>query len=322
MMRIVSGSEVFNKNFEGSVVTIGNFDGVHLGHVELFKRLKKKSLAFGLPAVVVTFEPHPLKILAPDSAPCRITTYQQKLALIAEAGVDGLVVIPFSREISQMPADSFVREILCGSLGMKHIIIGHDYAFGRGREGNFETLKRLGAELKFTLEDLDPVGDGDLIYSSSLVRSRIAVGDMAAVSGILGRYYMISGTVVHGRDIGHSLGFPTANIDTVNEIIPIDGVYAVMAALDGRLVQGACNIGKNPTFEGRLRTIEVFLLDFKGQIYDQKISVYFVQKLRNVKKFAAVDELKTAISHDVETTRQVLGNLQPDLLKPQVSVNL
>lgn len=322
MMRIVSGSEVLNKNFERSVVTIGNFDGVHLGHIELFKRLKERSIAFGFPSVVVTFEPHPLKILAPDSAPCRITTYQQKLALVAEAGIDCLVVIPFSREMSQMPADSFVREILCGSLGMKHIIIGHDYAFGRGREGNFETLKRLGAELKFTLEDLEPVGDGDLIYSSSLVRSRITAGDMVAVSGMLGRYYMISGTVVHGRDIGHSLGFPTANIDTINEIIPIDGVYAVIAALDDRLVQGACNIGLNPTFEGRLRTIEVFLLDFHGQIYGQKISVYFVQKLRNVKKFADVDELKTAISHDVETTRKVLGNLQPDLLKPQVSVDL
>lgn len=321
-MRIISGSEVFNKNFERSVVTIGNFDGVHLGHIELFKRLMEESHAFGIPSVVVTFEPHPLKVLAPDSAPCRITTYQQKLALIAEAGVDCLVVIPFSREISQMSADSFVRGILCDSLGMKHIIIGHDYAFGRGREGNFETLERLGVELEFTLEDLDPVGDGDLIYSSSLARSRIAAGDMAAVSGILGRYYMISGTVVHGRDIGQSLGFPTANIATQNEIIPTDGVYAVMAALDGRFVQGACNIGMNPTFEGRQRTIEVFLLDFSGQIYGQEISVYFVRKLRDVKKFAAVAELKDAISHDVESTRQVLGNLQPDLLKPQVSVNL
>ena len=318
MMRIVTGLEVFNKNFEKSVVTIGNFDGVHLGHVELFNRLKEKSRNLGLPSVVVTFEPHPLKILAPDSAPSLITTFEQKAALIAESGVDCLVVIPFSPEISQMPADSFVRGILCESLGMAHIIIGHDYAFGRGREGNFETLERLGAELKFTLEDLEPVGEGGLVFSSSLARNRIASGDMSAVSGILGRYYMISGTVVHGREIGQTLGFPTANISTPNEMIPPDGVYAVMASLAGRLVPGACNIGLNPTFEGRTRTIEVFLLDFSDRIYGQDISVYFVRKLRDVKKFASVDELVSAIGHDVEMIRHILGGVQEELIKPRL----
>lgn len=317
-MRIVSGSEIFNKNFDKSVVTIGNFDGVHLGHVELFKRLKEESLEFGIPSVVVTFEPHPLKILAPNTAPSRITTFDQKAALIAESGIDCLVVIPFSPEISQMSAESFVREILCGTLGMVHIIIGHDYAFGRGREGNFETLERLGIELKFTLEDLDPVGEADLIFSSSLARSRITAGDMAAVTGILGRYYMISGTVVHGRDIGHTLGFPTANISTSNEMIPSDGVYAVMVLLSGRFVKGACNIGLNPTFEARTRTIEVFLLDFSGEIYGQDISVYFVQRIREVKKFASVDELVAAIGHDVEETRFILERAKNELIKPCV----
>lgn len=321
-MRIVSGSEIFNKHFIKSVVTIGNFDGVHLGHVELFKRLNQVSRAHGLPSVVVTFEPHPLKILALDSAPSRITTFEQKAALIAESGVDCLVVIPFTREISQMSADSFVREILCESLGMVHIIIGHDYAFGRGREGNFETLERLGAELEFSLEDLEPVGEDDLVYSSSLVRSRIMAGNMSAVSGILNRYYMISGTVVHGREIGHSLGYPTANISTVNEMIPPDGVYAVMVSLSGKLVQGACNIGLNPTFEGRTRTIEVFLLDFSGQIYDREVSLYFVQKLRDEMKFASIVELKEAIRQDVETTRRILGDARQELIKPRVIGNM
>ena len=321
MMKIITGSEIFNKNFEKSVVTIGNFDGVHLGHVELFNRLKENSLVHGLPSVVVTFEPHPLKMLAPDSAPCLITTFEQKAALIAESGVDCLVVIPFSSEISQMSADSFVRRVLCGSLGMAHMIIGHDYAFGRGREGNFETLERLGVELNFTLEDLEPVGEGGLIFSSSLARTRITAGDMSSVTGILGRYYMISGTVVHGREIGQSLGFPTANVSTLNEMIPPDGVYAVMVSLDGRLVQGACNIGLNPTFDAKTRTIEVFLLDFSGRIYGQSVSVSFVRRLREVKKFANVAELVSAIRQDVETTRTILGSVKDEFIKPRVIEN-
>lgn len=320
-MRIVSDSEIFNRNFDKSVVTIGNFDGVHRGHNGLFRRLKEYSSAHGLPSVVVTFEPHPLKILAPGSAPCRITTYEQKLALIAETGVDVLVVIPFSLEIAQMSAESFVREILCHSLGMKHIIIGHDYAFGRGRQGNFETLQRMGYELDFTLEDIDPIGREDLVYSSSLARNRISDGDMTAVAEILGRYYMISGTVVHGRDIGHALGFPTANIYSPNEIIPPDGVYAVMVSLAGRLVPGACNIGFNPTFEGRERTIEVFLLDFSDQIYGQEIGVYFIHRLRNVKKFDSVAELKDRIGQDVKTTRQILGSVRTELIRPEMNGN-
>lgn len=320
-MRIVSGSKIFNKSFDKSVVTIGNFDGVHRGHHGLFRRLKEYSAAHGLPSVVVTFEPHPLKILAPDSAPCRITTYEQKLALIADTGVDVLVVIPFSLEIAHMSAESFVREILCHSLGMKHIIIGHDYAFGRGRQGNFETLQRMGSELDFTLEDIDPIGTGDLVYSSSLARNRISDGDMTAAAEILGRYYMISGTVVHGRDIGHALGFPTANISSNNEMIPPDGVYAVMVSLAGHLVQGACNIGFNPTFEGRERTIEVFLLDFSDQIYGQEIGVYFVHRLRNVKKFDSVAELKDRIAQDVETTRQMLAGVRKNHLRPALIGN-
>lgn len=317
-MRIITGLEMFNNNFEGSVVTIGNFDGVHLGHVELFRRLKANSLSRNLPAVAVTFEPHPLKILAPDTAPCLITTFEQKIALISDTGVDCLAVIPFDLEMSQMAAESFVGTILCESLGMRHLIIGHDYAFGRGREGNYETLERLGLELGFTLEDLEPVGAGDMIYSSTLVRSRMLAGDMAAVSRILGRYHMITGKVVHGREIGHSLGFPTANITTLNELIPPDGVYAVVVSVEGRLVKGACNIGINPTFEGTLRTIEVFLLDFSGEIYGSEIAVYFVHRLRDVKKFPNTAELVNAIKDDVEVTRAILDDAQECLIKPRL----
>jgi len=308
-MQIVTGMNIYNKTLDASVVTIGNFDGVHRGHAEIFAHLKKISIDRGVPSVVVTFEPHPLKILAPESAPSLITTFEQKSALIAEYGIDYLVVVPFSKEFSQLPANDFVLTILCRSLGMVHIIIGHDYAFGRGREGNFKTLETLGTLNGFTLEDLPPIGEEGVVFSSSLVRSAVADGDMDAAARILGRYYQISGTVVHGREIGQTLGFPTANIATSNELLPSDGVYAVMARIDGQLVKGACNVGINPTFGGSTRTIEVFLLDYSDNIYDHGIDVHFVQRLRPVQRFPDVATLKSAIAQDVSNTRIILENL-------------
>jgi riboflavin kinase/FMN adenylyltransferase len=314
-MQIVTGMNIYDKIIDASCVTIGNFDGVHRGHAEIFAHLKKISMNRGLPSVVVTFEPHPLKILAPESAPSLITTFEQKSALIGEAGIDYLVVVPFSMEFSQVSANDFVLKILCSSLGMRHIIIGHDYAFGRNREGNFKTLANLGALNGFTIEDLPPIGEEGVVFSSSLVRSAVADGDMDAASRILGRYYQISGTVVHGREIGHALGFPTANIASPNELFPSDGVYAVVAQVDGQHVKGACNIGCNPTFGGETRTIEVFLLDFSGHIYDHEIAVQFVRRLRPEQRFPDVAALKSAISRDVANSRIILENLNRDYLR-------
>lgn len=314
-MQIVTGMNIYDKILDASIVTIGNFDGVHRGHAEIFSHLKLKSIDRGLSSAVVTFEPHPLKVLAPETAPSLITTFAQKTALIEETGIDYLVVVPFSKEFSRMPATDFVLKILCGSLGMRHIIIGHDYAFGRNREGNFATLADMGARNGFTLEDLPPVGEEGIVFSSSLVRSAVADGDMTAASRILGRYYQISGTVVHGREIGQTLGFPTANISTPNELLPSDGVYAVMAEIDGQLVKGACNIGMNPTVGGVTRTIEVFLLDFSGLIYDHAITVHFVRRLRPVLKFPDIAALKAAISLDVADTRVILENMNSDYLR-------
>lgn len=310
-MQIVTLTDFHDKILAASCVTIGNFDGVHRGHAEIFAHLNKQSLVRGLPSAVVTFEPHPLKVLAPESAPNLITTFAQKAALIEQAGVNYLIVVPFSEEFARMSADNFVLNILCHSLGMRHIIIGHDYVFGRGREGNFSTLASLGSQHGFTLEDLPPFGEQGNIFSSSLVRSAVADGDMAAAARVLGRYYQISGTVEHGREIGLRLGFPTANVATVNELIPPDGVYAVMAQVDGSNVKGACNIGCNPTVGGVKRTIEVFLLDFSARIYDHEVTLQFVQKLRPEQKFADIEALKAAIAQDVATTRIILSNLKP-----------
>lgn len=307
-MQLINVSDRCDKFLNASCVTIGNFDGVHHGHAEIFSHLKLKSRSLGLPSAVVTFEPHPLAVISPESAPPMITTFEQKAALIEKAGVDYLVVIPFSKDFSQVSANDFVIDFLCGSLGMRHMIIGHDYAFGRNREGDFATLVKLGATCGFTLEDLPPIGAEDVIFSSSLVRFAVSNGDVEAASRTLGRYYQICGRVVHGREIGHSIGFPTANIATPNELIPSDGVYAVIAAFDGIEVKGACSIGRNPTFGENERTIEVFLLDYSGELYGSDIVVFFVQRVRPVLKYPDAGALKKAISQDVANTRLILEN--------------
>ena len=317
-MRLLHISHNLDSLVTKSIVTIGNFDGVHRGHTEIFRHLKQVSCAQGLPSVVVTFDPHPLTILAPGSAPPLITTHAQKAALIDAAGIDCLAVIDFNLSFSRMSAESFVREVLCGALGMLHIIIGHDYAFGRDRQGNFETLSRLGIEHNFTLEDLEPVGDGDTVFSSSLVRRRVSSGDMPGAAEILGRYHSVAGRVTHGREIGAKLGFPTANIVTPNELIPPDGVYAVVAAFEGSCYQGACNIGSNPTFGGRDRTIEVFLFDFSGKLYDRELEIWFVQRLRDVRKFPDAGSLVDAITQDVAESRAILSSVRQDLIVPML----
>ena len=314
-MHILACTDIGKKYFEGSVVTIGNFDGVHRGHAELFRHLIHHGSRLGLPTVVVTFEPHPLAVLAPEAAPPLITTFDQKAELIAAAGIDCLAVIEFNPEFSLRSAESFVRDILCHSLGMRHIIIGHDYAFGRDRQGNYETLSQLGTECGFTLEDLEPVGEGATIYSSSLARRMIASGDMPGASQVLGRYHAISGQVIHGREIGHKLGFPTANIMTRNELIPVDGVYAVMVSIADELFQGACNIGTNPTFDGKERSIEVFLLDFSRQLYGLEIALFFVQRLRDVRKFPDAGTLIQAIGQDVSAARTILASARREMIK-------
>ncbi len=321
-MRILTGSEVFKKNFTDSVITIGNFDGVHRGHVELLSTLKKQSTRLGIPSVVVTFEPHPLAVLAPEAIPPLITTFEQKVSLIAAEEIDCLAVIEFTPRFSRLSAESFVREVLLGSLGMRHIIIGHDYAFGRDRQGNFQTLARMGAECNFTLEDLDPVGDDTLVFSSSLVRRLVAEGDVWSAAQVLGRYHVLAGRVGHGRKLGQKLGFPTANITTPNELIPPDGVYAVMVAVDDELYGGACNIGENPTFDGGERSVEVFLLDFSGQLYGRELALCFVERVREEKTFSGVDSLIRAINEDVATVREILKTVDGSMVKPLFSTGL
>jgi riboflavin kinase/FMN adenylyltransferase len=287
-------------------VTIGNFDGVHLGHREIFRRVRTAAAVLNGISVVITFNPHPLKLLPSRKSLKLITTYEEKETLIAASGLDCLIVIPFTEKFAAITADEFVRSVLLESVGMKKLIIGYDYAFGRNREGNVTLLRRLGKDLGFELDVLEPIGMGDMVYSSTGIREMIGEGRVGEAVSLLGRHYSLKGTVVHGHHRGVELGFPTANLKTGNELIPKNGVYAVKVDFDGKVFDGACNIGFNPTFGDNGTSIEVFIFDFKGEIYGRELSIYFIERIRDERKFQDAAALQDAIGHDVTRCRVIL----------------
>jgi len=289
-----------------AVVTIGNFDGVHLGHREMFRRLKSAARQLGGVSVVVTFHPHPLHVIDPSSSLTLINTLDEKITLIEASGIDYLIVIPFTPEFASISAEDFVKKILVRKIGMKRVIIGYDYAFGRERKGNSRMLEALGKELLFEVEELSPISTGDTVYSSSLIRNMIREGNVSDVVLFLGRHFSLAGRVVHGAHRGKELGFPTANIATDKDLIPADGVYAVKVKIGEKFYDAACNIGSNPTFGAAPVSIEVFVLDFNMELYDSEMRVYFIERIREEKKFDSADDLKNAIASDVAKCRSIL----------------
>jgi len=308
-MKIIRALDEITEKLFNPVVTIGNFDGVHLGHREIFRQVKKSATRLDGVSVVITFVPHPLKVLAPHRSFRLITTYAEKEALIEASGVDYLVTIPFSREFAAISAETFVRDVLVGRIGMKKLIIGYDYAFGRNREGDVNLLRRLGSELDFSVEMLDQIGNGETVFSSSAVRSLIEDGEVEKVVPLLGRYFSVKGRVVHGQHRGKQLGFPTANIDADDELLPKEGVYAVKVECGCQIFDGACNIGHNPTFKGGKLTVEVNIFDFDGDLYDSYLRVYFVKRIRSDREFPDVASLRQAIARDVELCRDILSTV-------------
>jgi riboflavin kinase/FMN adenylyltransferase len=290
-----------------AVVTIGNFDGVHLGHREIFRRVVGKARQIDGTAVVVTFVPHPLKVLDPDRAPRLLNTYTEKERLIAASCIDLMVCLPFTPELAALPADRFVDEVLVGRVGMVHLIVGYDYAFGRDRQGDVAFLRRKGEARGFAVEVVEPVMAGGEIYSSTLIRRRLAAGDVAGVVALLGRHFTLEGRVIRGANRGRHLGFPTANLLTEKEILPRPGVYAVKVRFCGELYDGVMNIGFNPTFGTERISLEVHLLDFDRQLYGETLRVYFVERLRDEMVFASAAGLSRAITRDVARARQLLA---------------
>lgn len=293
-----------------TVLTIGNFDGVHLGHREIFRRVVEKARALKGAAVVVTFEPHPLHMLAPGQAPRRLNTAEEKVRLLAASCIDLLVVLNFDRHLAEMSAEAFVRDLLVDKLGVKHLIIGYDYAFGRNRQGNAAFLKEKSREYGFTLEVLEPVRDELQVHSSTAIREILKDGRVADAVQVLGRNYTLDGVVVHGDGRGRKLGFATANLSTEKELLPCDGVYAVKVKWRDQYYDGVINIGHRPTFSGGKTTLEIHLLDFQGDLYAERLRIYFVDRLRGEQKFDSVETLQKAVLKDIEQARGKLAEAQ------------
>ncbi len=310
-MIVIEHTEDIEKPFHKAVVTIGNFDGVHIGHQSLFHQVIQKAEAIGGTSVAITFEPHPLRVLTQDQHPPLITLYEQKKELIAATGLDALVCLPFTLDLAAMPARAFVEDLLVKRIGMRAIIVGRDYSFGRGREGDIGLLQTLGADLGYDVVVADWItaahASKDRI-SSTRVRELVMEGRLAEARQLLGRHYQIRGTVVAGRNRGGKLlGFPTANVQLYDELCPQTGIYAVTIDLEGQFLQGVANIGYSPTFDDHLFTVEVHILDFAADIYGRKIKINFLQRIRDEIKFESLEALSDQIRRDIEIARDLFN---------------
>ncbi len=309
IMKLICDINDITEPFENAVITIGNFDGVHIGHQALFHQVIEKADELGGVSIAMTFEPHPLRVLPNTSPPPMITLYEQKVELIERAGLDVLICLPFTNEFASIPAESFIKELLLDRIGMKAIVVGKDYTFGKNREGNLELLVQLGHKYGYKVHVLDWIKGAMAIEtrsSSTRIRELVHDGEMERAQKLLGRFYQIRGTVVEGRDRGGKLlGFPTANIKLYDELCPKNGVYAVTVECEnGSKHKGVANIGYSPTFDDNVFTVEVFILDFDKNIYGQKIRVNFIQRIRDEKKFTNISELSGQIEKDVKAARK------------------
>ncbi|MDX1648183.1 MAG: bifunctional riboflavin kinase/FAD synthetase [Longimicrobiales bacterium] len=292
----------------GTVATVGTFDGVHLGHWTVLQEIRERAEVAGRRSVLVTFHPHPLRIVRPEHAPLSLTTPVEKKEILAESGLDYAVFLSFTEALSRYEPRRFVEEILVERLGVEELVIGYDHGFGRDRQGDPEALERLGRELGFAVDVVSPVAaDGEAI-SSSRIRSLLTERRIRPATACLGRPYSIRGVVVRGDGRGRSLGFPTANLRVPegDKLIPPQGIYAVRGVLRSGTYAGALHVGPRPTFKGSPPTIELHLLDFDADIYGEEVRVDFIEHLRDVEPFTSVEALVQQIREDVDRAREIL----------------
>jgi len=314
-MQLFSNLTDIQQPFPNACVTIGNFDGVHLGHQMLFSEVVSLAHRHHGTSVVVTFDPHPLKVLRPGSIRL-ISTTEQKLELIERAGIDVLVVIPFDREFAATTAEGFVEEVLIRKIGVKELVVGYDYAFGRGRTGNIDFLKAKGVEKGFPVTVVEAHYENGMLVSSTKIRELVAEGRMRDVRQLLGRYYQIRGEVQVGKQRGgRVVGFPTANLQISEEdLCPKRGVYVTQVIYDGRCYGGVSNIGYNPTFGENRLVAETHIFDFEDDIYGKPIKINLLQHLRGEQKFGSPEELADQIRRDIRTAHEVLEKAQKEIL--------
>lgn len=291
----------------GGIATIGNFDGVHLGHRRILETVVARARETGRPSVALTFEPHPLSVLRPDHAPRCLQTLRQKQETLEEIGVENLLVIPFTRDFSLTEPEEFVRSVLCARLAVSEIYLGSHFAFGRGKRGDISLLSRMGPECGFVASSVEEViFDGEPV-SSTRIRRAIARGDVSAARAMLGREYGIDGLVAKGDKVGRRIGYPTINLEPENELHPADGVYITRIHIRsfGRRFDCVTNIGRRPTvYENYATVIETYVLDFSADVYGERVRLYFFERLREERRFPSVTALSDQIGRDIEETRK------------------
>ena len=310
-MRPADGSGL-PTDVDATVVTVGTFDGVHLGHRQLVMRLASRAAEMGLRSVLVTFDPHPLEIVNPAAAPQLLTLPDERTELLASMGIDYVAIVPFTRNLQRYEPDAFVDVVLRRGLRMRELLIGYDHGFGRGREGDVEMLQTLGDARGFRVEVVAPVSLGDgLPISSTAVRRAVAGGDLAGAARALGRPYSVAGRVIPGDQRGRSLGFPTINLGppSPRKLLPPDGVYAVRAHTPSGAFGGMMNLGGRPTFGDARTSLEAHLFDASGDWYDARVRIDFIARIRDTMRFSGPEALREQLRRDEETARRALPSL-------------
>ena len=310
-MKIIDNIDTIHEPFKNAVITIGNFDGVHIGHQALFHEVIETAENMGGISIAMTFDPHPIRVLKQNGHPPLITLYEQKVELIGRTHIDVLICIPFTREFAALSAEEFIGDLLVAKIGMKAIVVGEDYSFGKNREGNIDVLKAYAPRYGFEVIVADWIMTSKAFadrISSTKIRELVTDGMMEQAEKMLGRYYQIRGQVVTGRDRGGKLlGIPTANVNLHDELCPKAGIYAVTGECRNKPFKGVANIGYSPTFENHEFTVEVHIFDFDDNIYGEKILVNFIKRIRDEVKFSSIPELIDQIKKDIATAREILS---------------
>ncbi len=296
----------------GCVLTIGNFDGLHLGHRAVIDKLAARGKALGLPVIVMIFEPQPLEYFLGKNAPSRLMRLREKVIQFLKLPVDDLLILRFNQHIANWDAEQFILDILIKKLNVKHLVVGDDFHFGKARRGNFAMLKDKGQAFGFEVEDTGSYYVDGLRVSSTLIRDALGAGDLAEAEKLLGRCYSVCGRVAHGDKRGRTIGYPTANIRMFRKNTPVVGVYAVtMTGIDGQEFEGVANVGTRPTVDGGSKVIlETHLFDFDKEIYGRYVEVHFKRKIRDEMRFRSLDELKAQIVKDVADTKKIFADLR------------